>query len=278
MIRRLQLAAALLTFLPAISPAVANHVHLQVAWRQSALVLEVYDFEAGSFPPDAYPFVIGNAGMNLIPSAPAFAFLGEAGATFFALPQDGNPNLPFLGIGVDNVPAGTFTGNQVNLRLVSISGPGHFALYQVNAFGQPTLQMNSRDGIVPASDGVVLAPGAHEHQNWAFSAPGDYQLTFAADAVRQSSGQTITSESGTYRFRVLPPPKARLVLETGPGLDQPNLHINSRTGARLQLLEATSLGQWTTNTSRLLTEPEWHLTLQPVAAPHRFWRVQEVFE
>ncbi|HAV61260.1 MAG TPA: hypothetical protein DCY13_02730, partial [Verrucomicrobiales bacterium] len=44
---------------------VANHVHLHVAWRANALVLEIFDFEAGAFPADAYPFVIGNAGVLL---------------------------------------------------------------------------------------------------------------------------------------------------------------------------------------------------------------------
>lgn len=258
-------------------PAANSHVHLQIAWRQDALVLEIYDFEQGTLPSDAFPFVIGNAGMNLIPSAPAFAFLGQAGATFFALPQDENPNLPFLGIGVDNVPAGTFAGNQIRLRLVSVTGPGHFALYQVNSFGQPTLQMNTRDGIDSAVDCLTLAPGGHEHQNWAFNAPGEYQVTFVTDAVRQSTGLTISSAPATYRFRVLAPPASRLVLEPGPTVDQPSLRIQSRIGARLQLLEAVELGQWNTNTTELLATPKWNFTAQPAAAPQRFWCVQEVF-
>lgn len=256
-------------------PAVANHVHLQVAWRSNALVLEIYDFEAGSSPADAFPFVVGNAGINLTPAAPAFAFLGEAGATFFALPQSENPNLPFLGIGVDNVPNGTFSGNQVNLRLVSVEGPGHFALYQVNAFGQPTLQMNSRDGIDSAIDRITLAPGGHEHQNWAFSAPGEYQATFVADAVRQSTGQTISSAPAVYRFRVLPPPAARLELTGGAGADL-NLVVQSRVGARLQVIESADLALWTTNTPTLLTTTTWQ-TVVPPSNPRHFWRVEEVF-
>ena len=269
------MAAGLLTFLSVSATVVASHVHLQVAWQSNALVLEIYDFEAGSFPSDAFPFVIGNAGMNLIPAAPSFAFLGEADATFFALPQDENPNLPFLGIGVDNVPAGTFTGNHVNLRLVSISGPGHFALYQVNAFGQPTAQMNSRDGMAPDSDRLVLAPGTHEHQNWAFSAPGEYQVTFVADAVRQTTGQTVASPPTTYRFRILPPPGARieLIRSAGAGFD---LMLQSRAGARLRLLESTDLLHWTTNAAWLLTAPNWQTNL-PANGGRRFWRAEEVF-
>ncbi len=256
-------------------PAVANHVHLQVAWRSNALVLEIYDFEAGSSPADAFPFVVGNAGINLTPAAPAFAFLGEAGATFFALPQSENPNLPFLGIGVDNVPNGTFSGNQVNLRLVSVEGPGHFALYQVNAFGQPTLQMNSRDGIDSAMDRVVLAPGAHEHQNWAFSAPGEYEVTFVADAVRQSTGQTFASTPAIYRFRVLPPPAARLELNVSAGMDL-NLIVQSRIGARLQLLATADFAAWATNATHLLTDSSWQINW-PATGSRHFWRVEEVF-
>jgi surface-anchored protein len=270
-----QPTAALLLLLAATAAAGANHVHLQIAWRQDALVLEVYDFEAGAFPPDAYPFAIGNAGMNLVPAAPAFAFLGEAGATFFALPQSENPSLPYLGIGVDHTPASTFTADRVNLRLVSISGPGHFALYQVNTFGQPTLRMNTRDGIAPDSDRLMLAPGAHEHQNWAFSAPGEYMVTFVADAVRQSTGQTIASAPATYHFRVLPPPAARLALTGGAGGDF-QLVVQSRVGARLQLLGTADFVAWTTNATGLLANSSWQTNL-PGAGNRRFWRVAEVF-
>jgi surface-anchored protein len=276
--RHLPLAGGLFAMLAVSTGAFANHVHLQIAWRQDTLVLEVYDFEAGAFPSDAFPFVIGNAGMHLIPPAPAFAFLGDAGATFFTLPQDERPGLPFLGIGVDNIPAGTFAGNQAFLRLVNVTGPGHFALYQVDAFGQPTLEMNTRDGIDSGMDRVTVAPGGHEHQNWAFSAPGEYELTFVADAVRQSNGQSISSAPAVYRFRVLPPPRARIVPGPGPSADQPTLLIRSRTGARLHLLEAQELGLWSTNATRLLSSPEWNFTPNPATSSKRFWRVQEVFE
>src|SRR5690606_38721021 len=63
--RILQRMAGVFVLLAANGAVVANHVHLQVAWRQSALVLEIYDFEAGVSPADAYPFVLGNAGMKL---------------------------------------------------------------------------------------------------------------------------------------------------------------------------------------------------------------------
>jgi len=268
--------AGLLTLLAVNNATVANHVHLQIAWREDALVLEIYDFEAGTFPSDAFPFVVGNAGMNLVPAATAFAFLGEAGATSFALPQNGNPNLPFLGIGVDNVPGGTFAGNHVQLRLVSVVGPGHLAVYQVDCFGQPTLQMNSRDGIDSSADRITLAPGGHQHQNWAFNAPGEYRVTFVAHAVRLSTGQTITSTPATYRFRVLPPPAARLELKKG-GSSELSLTVQSRVGARLQIAESIDLALWTTNSGTLLKTPAWQRVL-PVTSEHRFWRVQEVFE
>ncbi len=255
-----------------LAKAAANHVHLQVAWRANALVLEIYDFEAGAFPSDAFPFVISNAGMNCVPADGSFSFLGESGATFFALPQDDNPALAFLGIGVNAIPTGTFTGNRLRLRMVSITGPGRFALYQVNAFGQPSIKMNSADG-TNENDDIDLATGAHEHLNWAFNAPGEYQITFVAEATRQSTGQLVAGAPANYRFRVLSPPKTRILLQPGPAADQPGLKIQSRPGARLQLLEAIELGGWTTNSTLLLTTPEWELSPQPSTATQRFWHL-----
>jgi len=273
--RSFQVATRLLTFLSVAGTAVANHVHLQVAWRADGLVLGIYDFEAGSFAADAYPFIIGNAGMKLIPASAAFAFLGEPGATFFALPQDENLNLPFLGIGVDNVSNGTFSGNQVNLRLTALAGPGQFALYEVNAFGQPTLRMNSRDGLSPSGDAIDLPTGAHVHLNWAFNTPGEYQLTFVAEATRVAGNQPIVTAPATYHFRVLPPPAARLALAR-KGVDQFTLHVNSRTGARLRLIESPDLITWATNASWLLSAPEWQTNLS--ASPGaNYWRAEEIF-
>lgn len=261
----------------AVANSLGNHVHLQVAWRQGALVLEIFDFEQGAYPSDAFPFVIGNTGMGVIPSTSEFAFLGDAGATFFYLPQEEKPGLPFLGIGVDNVPGGTFIGNQVNLRLMAVNGPGHFMMYQVNGLGTPTLRMSSRDGITSTSDRVSLSPGAHEHQSWAFTAPGNYEVVFVADAVRQSTGQTITSAATTYRFRVLSPPAVRLEVSRSAGSTTTvDLLAHSRVGARLQLLESTDLTTWTTNTTQLLTTPTWN-TVVPIPSNRSFWRVDEVF-
>jgi len=255
----------------------AGHAHLQMGWKEGLPTLGIYDFEAGAFPADAFPFVVGSAGVRLVPPGAQFAFLGEAGSTFFVLPQDEHPDLTYLGIGVDPIPVGTPAASQIRLRLVSVAGPGHFAAYQVGSFGQSVAMMNSRDGI-HANDGIDLAPGAHEHMNWAFNAPGDYQITFVAQAVRQSTGQMVLSLPTTYRFRVVPPSGARVDIELGRLPGNLRFLIHSRVGARLEWQESSNLTEWITKSSRLLASDKWEFDVDNGGLAPRFWRVREHFE
>ncbi len=261
-----------------VSSLYANHVHVHVAWRSDALVLEVFDFDTGTLEADAFPFVLGSPSITVVPESSAYRFLGEAGASFFVLPQDDDPRLPYLGLSVDSVSSSTFTGNELQLRLIGVTGPGHFALYRVNVFGQPVIWMNTRDGIDPELDSHTLLTGGHEHQNWAFSAPGEYELTFVAEAIRRSTGQKISSSATSYRFRVLSPSKAHLAIEIDPAVGLPLLRIQSRKGARIQLLESETFGEWRIHSTRLLRMPEWTIAPQAVGESLRFWRVQEVFD
>jgi surface-anchored protein len=102
----------------------------------------------------------------------------------------------------------------IRLELVAVSGPGDFALWQ-DVDGRPGfstrpnligMAMTSADGIDAASDFVELPSGIHDHANWAFTAPGDYTITFRA------SGEMLTGEMlesvATYSFHVAPEPNA----------------------------------------------------------------------
>lgn len=257
--------------------SMASHAHLQLGWRGGAPTLGIYDFEAGSFPADAFPFVVGSAGMRIVPAGAQFGFLGAAGGTFFVLPQEQHPELAYLGIGVDPIPVGTPAASTVRLRLCSVVGPGFFAAYQVGSFGEPSVRMNSRDGI-GAEDGMVLAPGAHEHLNWAFNAPGEYQVTFIAEVVWLGTGQKVTSEPATYRFHVVPPAGARLSIEVGRGENDTKVLVHSRVGAKLELQESTDLTNWFTSASQMLATPSWEYWPTTGASATRHWRVREIFD
>jgi len=116
---------------------------------------------------------------SLVPTNAGWAFLGDAGSNVWIVPKTKTVNLLHLGFDTTKITNGLFTGNQVKLTLQSISGPGDFALYDTDANGNPIVLMNTRDGL-SAADEVTLPTGANQFFNWAFSAPGDYVLSFAA--------------------------------------------------------------------------------------------------
>jgi hypothetical protein len=74
-------------------------------------------------------------------------------------PQAQNPELLWLGIGHESLRA-TDVAGPLQLTLRAVKGPGHFALFLHDAFGQPLPQMNSRDG-VDGSDTLTVPLGSH---------------------------------------------------------------------------------------------------------------------
>jgi surface-anchored protein len=259
-----------------LTEAWAGHVHVQVTWREGTLGLEVYDFDEGSFPPHQYQFLIGHAGMVQVPNNPAFGFLGDPHSTVFVLPQTGHPDLVHLGIGVDPVPDGILAGNRIRLRLTHITGPGRFHLYQVGSLGAPWVLFGGLEGDVGGADDLEFASGAHEHYNWAFSAPGNYQLTFLAEGTQVADGLPIVSQPGTFWFRVLAPHPSSIVLDHST-VGAWRLQCQSRAGARLELLESINLETWEPVTTELLLEAIWEVELKARTGGHRYWRVAEIF-
>jgi surface-anchored protein len=184
------------------------------------------------------------AARQTVPNDPAFAFLGEAGSPVHILPQDETEGLLFPGIAADEIAPGVFVGETVDLTLLVNSGPGEVALYSVDGFGAPTVFINSRDGL-DAVDVYPVAVGGHSHLNWAFSAPGEYRLTFKAAGILVDGNEPIESGEVTLTF---------IVEDSGPLLtiavvnDGATLRIGwpSRAEVSYQLQSRTSLdgGEW----------------------------------
>jgi surface-anchored protein len=179
-----------------------------------------------------------------VPNDPAFAFLGAAGSPVHILPQDETEGLLFLGIAADEIAPGVFVGETVDLTLLANRGPGEVALYSVDGFGAPTVFINSRDGL-DAADVYPVAVGGHSHLNWAFSAPGEYRLTFQAVGILVAGNEPIESGEVTLTF---------IVEDSGPiltfavvnGGTTLRLGWESRAGVSYQLQSRTSLNgsQW----------------------------------
>lgn len=221
-IRLLGLAALLTTglTLQAQTPIYSGHTDVGIAYDEETneWELHVHDGENDIeyFPAtDALIFVGYQAHMN-VPAGSQWSFLGSEGSSTWILPSVENPNLPFLGIGAEEVGAGMFVGDQFSLYLKAVSGPGAFALFDLDEFGDPLVLMNSADGISLADMATVLA-GSHTDYNWAFSAAGDYTLTF--EAVGNSILNGLTSSGDVdYLFSVQAVPEPSAFALVGLGL------------------------------------------------------------
>ncbi|MFO1477905.1 MAG: choice-of-anchor M domain-containing protein [Verrucomicrobiota bacterium] len=137
---------------------------------------------------------------SLVPTNAGWAFLGDAGSNVWIVPKTKTVNLLHLGFDTTQITNGLFTGNQVKLTLQSISGPGDFSLYDSDANGNPTVLMNTGDGL-SAADQVTLPTGTNQFFNWAFSAPGDYVLNFAASG-NLAGGSGTSSGAVAFLFHV----------------------------------------------------------------------------
>lgn len=210
-------ALALTSALHAQTVLRSGHMDLGVAYEAGALELHIHVEDP---PPDGIEYGPGEAVVELglaaqttVPANPQFAFLGAPGDPLYLLPAALNPALPFLGLAAEEVGTGLFQGNVLTLTLAGAVGPGEFALFTVDAFGSPSVRMNTRDGVT-AADHITLLAGSHSHANWAFSAPGDYDLTFVASGTLEG-GTSVSSEPATFRFTVVPEPSPAALAALG---------------------------------------------------------------
>lgn len=93
------------------------------------------------------------------------------------------------------VPAGTFTGGNVQVKFLSVAGPGHFAL--LNAAGS-SIVLNSADGI-NSDDTFTLGVGALDTLA-AFTATGLYRVTLQLSGTTTAGAQLRQSPPVTLVF------------------------------------------------------------------------------
>jgi surface-anchored protein len=131
-----------------------------------------------------------------------YDFLGAAsGSAFYLLPEAGNANLLFLGLGGEELAEGDFVGDTVKLQLASVSGPGHFSMWSDVSPGSVEVAMASSNG-VSATDSIDVEAGGHNHYNFTFTAMGRYEVTFVASGILSATGEEIISALVTYYFQV----------------------------------------------------------------------------
>lgn len=142
-------------------------------------------------------------------------FIGSLGSDVWTLPKVEDPNLLFLGIGSEEIVSGTFAGDVFSLALTGFSGPGNLFIYDLDAFDVPSVLFSAVGGSVVASS-HSFPSGNHSHLNWAFTAIGDYTLTFEASANSTLNGLT-SSGPVNYTFQVQPVPEPGTLALAGIG-------------------------------------------------------------
>lgn len=211
-IRQLGLAALLTTGLASQAQTILTNQHadIGVAYEGGLWNLHIHNETDGiEYSPPSGPggaiLEVGSAAAGTVPANPQFSFLGPSGSPVWILPNTQNPSLLFLGFGAEELQAGLFVGDSVTMSLSSISGPGEFAVFDFDFFGNPLVLMNTRDGIT-AGDSVSLVAGAHNDMNWAFSAPGLYTVNFEASGTLVDGNVFTSSGPVAYTFQVVPEP------------------------------------------------------------------------
>jgi surface-anchored protein len=196
-----------------------EHVDIGIGYNEAAWNLYVHDVtHEQEYEPDEAIFYVSPDAEGTVPSDVRFNFLGAPGASIWILPQVGSPELLFLGVGAGLVGQGTFLDDLVTLSLVGYSGPSenaHFALYQTDGDGAPTVFMDTRDGI-DGTDYIEITAGNHAHFHWAFSETGTHTIVFEASAVlNQDSILPVYSGPVGYTFQVAPEPSAAALFMMG---------------------------------------------------------------
>ena len=144
---------------------------------------------------------------DLIVVVPELSVTTLSSVNYYWLPETeldaSEHGTPFLGIGIEELAPGDWVGGTVSLKLLSISGPGDFLLWQDDGFGGANVFFES------AEDSFTLAAGSHTHYNWGFTEKGTYGLEFEISGDHIDDG--IQSASGLYTFQVIPEPTTTLL-------------------------------------------------------------------
>ncbi|MFD7660262.1 TIGR03773 family transporter-associated surface protein [Actinosynnema sp. NPDC059797] len=177
------------------------------------------DGSSTRFDPARTTVHVTDAASRPAPASPDYGFLGvPAGAPIHVVPQAFRPGVLWAGWNTEAVPRGALAGDVVDIALRDVRGPGQVEVYLAGVDG-PERVWSSRD---PGLRTLRAAVPTHAHANWAFTAPGVYELEFAASATT-TSGTPLASAPLRYVVAVgglspAPTTTALDVAETPEGL------------------------------------------------------------
>jgi surface-anchored protein len=226
-----------------------EHVDLRIIYAPGTtneLYLVAHDSDSRTnYASTNVVLVVRESAETTIP--PGFEQFGEPGSPFWILPASQDPQLLYLGISGEGLPAGTFASAPV-VHLRQVQAPSWFFLWQFDPGGNLLMRMNSRNGIGP--DDAVAAPvGSHAHYNWGFSSNGVYQVTFQVEGRLIGATTNLTAQPTTFRFEVEPVPvgpvSPAVLFAVMADATHLRCQLTGDPGANYQLQSSPDLMTWT---------------------------------
>jgi surface-anchored protein len=184
---------------------------IDVAYEDGELGLSIHD---ESVDPDVERdpaktiLLVKSSAKMQVPDA-RFAFLGPVGADVWILPE-GQPEaeaagILWPGIATEEVDAGVFLADQVDVRFSDLVGPNGLSLFESpqDELTDPTVFVDSENGL---PDTLTTPVGIHRHVNWAFESPGVYLLRIQARGrlAELPGNPWVRSAHAVLKFVVLP--------------------------------------------------------------------------
>lgn len=133
-----------------------------------------------------------------VPTGACYTHLGTAGSTVFRLPQVQNANLLWPGLSGEHLTGGVFQNNKVQVKLVSVSGPGRITVYKDGLCPKNNRHYDSGDATLTNAKDITA--GEHDHANWVFTEAGTYTATFQVSGTL-TNGSKVGPASATYTFK-----------------------------------------------------------------------------
>lgn len=198
--------AAIATLMPLTAQAdlYELELHLHASEGISSDMFDSDGNPVGEAPAGGALVPVVSAAKTTRPVGAAWDFIGtSAGSNLWVLPKTKVNGVLFLGIGAEEISAGDLAG-PITLTFQSLSGPSGavFSMWDIGSFANVIPMVTSASGYGVANT-LTIAAGSHNHFNYGFTAPGLYDVTFAATATLASSlGGGQVGGTGTFRFGV----------------------------------------------------------------------------
>lgn len=133
----------------------------------------------------------------VVPSGTAWKCVGTAASTVYVAPASvgAGDTRVWPGWNAEDVASAS---RPVTVELVGVSGPGHVTLYSLTGFpAAPSVVLSSNATTGCPKSTFAIGGTPHGHANWAFSAPGEYDVT-----VKATVQGGATSGNVVYHFTI----------------------------------------------------------------------------